>query len=158
MKTKILNLIFAGLVASAVTITGCSKNESVNELNANPQMLTAKSGSGDLMAAKSDILNKDLVITSARDNGVDITAEFREFTFHFQGTQPSGQAFCWNDLLNQTGSWTYPVGSDEITLKYPTDIFQELVFMNRTWIIGESSSSVFRLYTNDGDEVQLATK
>lgn len=158
MKTKISNLIFAGLFASAVAITGCSKNESVNELNQNPQTLTAKSGSGDLMAAKGDITNQDLVITYARDNGVDITAEFNEFTFNMQGTPPSGQAHVWNDLLNQTGSWYYAPGGDDITLKYPTDIFRELEFLNRTWNIGESSSSVFRLYSGDGDEVHFTVK
>jgi hypothetical protein len=156
MKTKILNLIFAGLCISAVTITGCSKNESVNELNQNPQTLTARSG--DLTAAQGDITNRNLVITYARDNGVDITAEFSEFTFNMQGTPPSGQAHVWNDLLAQTGTWNYTPGTDLITLKYPTEIFQELVFMNRTWHIGESSSTVFRLYSDDGDEVQLTGK
>src|SRR5688500_12939226 len=101
MKTKILNLIFAGVIICGAAISGCSKSDSVNDLNESPKTLTAKAGSGDLMAAQVSILNTDLIITYASDNGTDITAEFNEFTFHNQGTAPSGQAHVWNDLLAQ---------------------------------------------------------
>ncbi len=157
MKTKILNLFITGLVICGAAISGCSKNESVNELNQNPQLLSAKTGSGDLNTA-SEILNQNFVISYARDNGADITAQFRDFTFNFQGTAPAGKAHVWNDLLAQTGTWKFMEGTDVFEIKYPTEIFEQLVFLNRVWRIGESSSSVLRLYTDDGDEVQFSTE
>jgi hypothetical protein len=156
MKTKILNLFFTGMVICGAVISGCSKNESINELKENPQLLSAKTGGGDVMASDVSILNQDLVITYASDNGADITSQFKDFTFHNQGTPPSGQAHVWNDLLAQTGTWTLD-GEALITLNYPTGIFQQLSFLNRTWNIGESSSAVIRLYDN-GDEVHLTPK
>ncbi len=98
-----------------------------------------------------------LVIPYASDNGANITSEFKDFTFHNQGTPPSCQANVWNDLLAQTGNWTLGTGDGSITLKYPTGIFTQLAFLNRTWTIGESSTTVTRLYDN-GDEVHLVVK
>lgn len=156
MKTEILNLFFTGLVACGAAISGCSKSESIQELNQNPQLLTAKSQSG--LTATESILNTDLTISYARDNGNDITAQFRELTFNFQGSPPSGNAHVWNDLLAQTGTWKFVVGSDVFEIKYPTGIFEQLIFLNRLWKIGEISSSVLRLYTDDGDEVIFSTE
>lgn len=157
MKTKIFNLIFAGLILCGIVLNGCSKNDSIQDLNQNPQLLTAKSNS-DLTATKS-ILNTDLVISYARDNGTDITAQFKDFTFNFTGAPPSGPAHVWNDLLAQTGTWYYKEeGATVFEIKYPTNVFQQLEFLNRQWIIGESSSAFIRLYSNDGDEVKFTTK
>ncbi len=158
MKTKISNLFFTGLIICGAAISGCSKNETINELKENPQLLSARSAPTDMMATDVEILNKDLIITYAGDNGANITDQFKDFTFHFQGTPPSGQAHVWNDLLAQTGTWTYEGSAGIISLQYPTGIFQQLAFLNRTWKIGESSSNVHRLYTDDGDEVHLTGK
>lgn len=155
MKTKILNLIFTVILVGATVISGCSKNETIQELNQSPQLL--KSTQAHTTTPKS-ILNTDLVISYARDNGVDITAQFKDFTFNFQGTAPAGQAHVWNDLLAQTGTWKFMEGTDVFEIKYPTEIFEQLVFLNRTWRIAESSETTFRLYSEDGDEVQFRIK
>jgi len=155
MKTKILNLIFTGLIVSGAVISGCSKNESVQELNQNPQLL--KSTQANATATKS-ILNTDLVVNYASDNGVNITTQFKDFTFNFQGTAPAGQAHVWNDLLAQTGTWKFVGGTDVFEIKYPAEIFEQLAFLNRTWRIDETNESVFRLYTMDGDEVHFRVK
>jgi outer membrane murein-binding lipoprotein Lpp len=156
MKT-ILNILLAGLFSGAV-FTGCSKSETMNDLNENSQTIAAKQG-GDINANVS-ILNKDLGIIYAKDGAADITDQFKDFTFNFTGAPPSGPAHVWNDLLAQTGSWGMGNGEegDHFTISYPTNVFTQLVFLNRSWTVGESSSAVIRLIAADGDEVHFSAK
>jgi outer membrane murein-binding lipoprotein Lpp len=156
MKT-IINILLAGLFSGAV-LTGCSKSEAMSDLKENSQTIAAKQD-GDINADAS-ILNKDLGIIYAKDGAADITNQFKDFTFNFTGAPPSGPAHVWNDLLSQTGNWGIGNGEegDYFTIGYPTDIFTQLVFLNRSWTIGESSSAVIRLIAADGDEVHFSAK
>lgn len=150
MKT-ILSILLAGLFSGAV-LTGCSKSEAINDLNENGQTLN-----GD-MNTNVSILNQDLVIIYAKDGAADITNEFRDFTFKFVGSYPSGHAHVWNDLLAQQGTWIAEEEGADFLISYPVDIFTQLAFLNRQWTIAESSSAVIRLIAADGDEVHFSAK
>lgn len=153
MKTTIFNL-FAGLIISGAVLSSCSKSAAINDLNNNPQQLSA----GDMNPGVS-ILNQDLGIIYAKDGAADITNQFSDFTFNFTGSSSSGSAHVWNGLLSQTGSWS--MGEEEssnFSIYFPTDIFTQLAFLNRNWEIGESSSAVVRLIAADGDEVHFSAK
>ncbi len=63
MKTKILNLFFTGMVICGAVISGCSKNESINELKDNPQLLSARSGETNQISSDISLLNHDLGYT-----------------------------------------------------------------------------------------------
>ena len=153
MKTKISNLLLAGLFISGVALTSCSKSNSVNDLNNNPQQLAARSASFDAPADKG-MLNQNLRITYASDNGTDITQQFQLYTFRFVGTYPGGEAQVWNDLFARIGSWNG--GQGTFTIALPTDPFWEMAFLNRTWMVTENAG-VFTL-TADGDEVRMVIK
>jgi hypothetical protein len=155
MKTTIFNTLLAGLLISGMFLTGCSKENSINELNNNPQQISAKDD-GD-MHPYTSLLNQDLVVYYAEDDDVNITTQFQGLTFRFAGNYPAGQAQVWNDSIAQTGTWSNKQGTD-FAINYPTDIFTQLTFFNRVWTIGSSSSSVIRLIGSDGDEVQLSPR
>ncbi|MEO6252631.1 MAG: hypothetical protein ABIO79_04965 [Ferruginibacter sp.] len=59
--------------------------------------------------------------------------------------------------MAQVGSWNIAAGSASITIYYPTDIFREMAFMNRTWMVTETSPGMFTV-TSEGDEVRLVIK
>ncbi len=161
MKTTIFNLFFAG-VLSGLVFTSCSKSE-IAEMSqtsngaSNTANTTNAASAGKPAPTTAAILNQDLKISYARDNGVDITTQFKDFTFRFNGTYPSGQAHVWNDLLAQTGSWKSPLEAADFTIWYPTDIFDQLAFLNKDWTIIEGGASSFRLTSADGDEVDFVS-
>ncbi|MBK8495238.1 MAG: hypothetical protein IPL50_09520 [Chitinophagaceae bacterium] len=113
---------------------------------------------GKPAATTASILNQDLSISYAVDNGVDITAQFKDFTFEFTGTYPTGNAHAWNDLLAQTGTWSSPTESTDLVLWYPADIFTQLAYLNREWTIVEAGTTFYRLTAADGDEVNFTSK
>jgi len=157
MKTKFLNLLFAGLFIAGVVLIGCSKSEAIEDLNNNSKKIAATESDDDHTVGVR-LLNQDLVVMYALDGTVDITQQFNAYTFRFAGTEPSGQAYAWNKQLMQTGSWSMSVDPGSLVISYPSNTFPELVFMNRNWTIEGSSSAVIRLVASDGDEVQLTSK
>jgi len=158
MKTTIFNLFFA-VVISGLAFTSCKKTD-LTEMTATPNAAGTANANNAVKPSTgtASILNQDLSITYARDNGVDITPEFKDFTFQFDGTYPSGNAHVWNDLLSQTGKWSSPTESTDFVLWYPTNIFTQLAYLNREWTIVEASTSFYRLTAVDGDEVNFASK
>lgn len=158
MKTTIFNLFFA-VVISGLVLTSCSKTD-ITEMTPTPnEAATANTNNaGKPAPTTASILNQNLKISYARDNGVDITAQFKDFTFEFNGTYPSGNAHVWNDLLAQTGRWSSPTESTDFVLLYPTEIFNQLAFLNREWTIVAASTNFFRLMAADGDEVNFVSE
>lgn len=154
MKTTIFNLL-AGILISGTILTGCSKENTINDLNNNGQQVAKQN---EELHAGISILNQNLAIIYAKDGNADITQQFRDFTFRFVGNYPGGQAQVWNDLLAKTGTWSGREGSPDFTIAYPTDPFTQLAFLNRPWTMGESSSAVVRLIAADGDEVHFGSK
>jgi hypothetical protein len=155
MKTTFFNL-FSAVVISGLALTSCSKIDP-KEITPTPNAAATADANdaGKPATTTASILNQNLKISYARDNGVDITAQFRDFSFEFNGTYPSGNAHVWNDLLAQTGKWSSPTESTDFVLWYPTDIFTQLNFLNREWTIVEGGTSFFRLMAADGDEVDF---
>jgi hypothetical protein len=155
MKT-IFTKLLAGSLITATIFTACSKNNSIDELNNGPQQsATAR----EIAAIENpNILNQDLKITYARDGATDITEEMDDFTLRFAGTYPGGQAHVWNDLLAQTGSWSMVDAASPITMSFPTNIFTQLVFLNRDWTIGSVQRGFIVLTAADGDELHLISK
>ena len=158
MKTTIFNLFFAVAISGLVG-TSCSKAD-ITERTATPNAagVANTNNEGKPAVTTASILNQNLSISYALDNGVDITSQFKDFTFEFAGTYPSGNAHVWNDLLAQTGTWSSPIESTDFVLSYPTDIFNQLAFLNREWTIVEASTSFYRLKAADGDELNFASK
>ena len=157
MKTTISNL-FSAVVISGLALTSCSKSDLTEITPAPNAAATANANNaGKPAPTTASILNQNLKISYARDNGVDITSQFIDITFEFNGTYPSGNAHVWNDLLAQTGKWSSPSQSTDFVLWYPTDIFTQLVFLNREWTIVEGGTSFFRLTAADGDEVDFVS-
>lgn len=155
MKTTIFNTLLAGILFSGMILTGCSKESTISDLNNNAKEISKQN---DEMHAGISILNQNLAIIYAKDGSADITQQFSDLTFRFAGNYPSGQAQVWNDLLAQTGTWSSGEETTDFIISYPTDIFNQLAFLNRQWTIGESSSAVIRLIGADGDEVHFAGK
>ncbi|HEX2682337.1 MAG TPA: hypothetical protein VHL77_00295 [Ferruginibacter sp.] len=158
MKTTLFNLLFSGLLISGIALSGCSKSETISDLNNGPKKTTLTSENDDTPMPHVSLLNQNLGVSYALDGGVDITRQFEPYTFKFAGTEPSGQAYAWNSQTMQTGSWTLLKDSDDFAIMYPVNVFPELAFFNRHWTIGASSSAVIRLVAADGDEIQLSTK
>ena len=157
MKTTIFNQFFA-IVISGLVLTSCSKTD-ITEMTPTPNAATTANtaNAGKPAPTTAAIINQDIKISYARDNGVDITSQFKDFTFKFIGTYPSGPAHVWNDLLAQTGQWSSPTESTDFVLSYPTGIFEQLAFLNRQWTIVEGSTNFFRLTSSDGDEVDFVS-
>jgi hypothetical protein len=165
MKTTFFTRLLAGSLISATLFTACSKNNSIDELNKGPQQTTTASAASTATPAVNKgvgedtyILNQDLSVAYASDNGTDITSQFYDLTFRFEGTAPSGQAEVWNDILARIGSWTMPNPSS-IIISYPTDPFRQLAFVNREWTIGgETNRGTIVLTAADGDEIHFISK
>lgn len=158
MKTTLFNLFFA-VAFFGFLHTSCSKTE-IREMTPVPNVaatdITADAGKPSPNVAS--ILNQNLTISYARENGVDITAQFKDFTFEFNGTYPSGNAHVWNDLLAQTGTWSSPADITDFVLRYPTGIFSQLAFLNQEWNIDEASTTFYRLKAANGNEVNFVSE
>lgn len=158
MKTTIFNLFFA-VVISGLVLTSCSKTD-LTEMAATPNAAgtAITNNEGKPAPTTASILNQNLRINIARDNGVDITSQFKDFTFEFNGTYPSGNAHVWNDLLAQTGTWSSPADITDFVLRYPTGIFSQLAFLNQEWNIDEASTTFYRLKAANGNEVNFVSE
>lgn len=157
-KTTIFNVFFA-VVIFGFLYTSCSKTD-ITEMTPVPNIAATDltSDAGKPSPNTASILNQNLRIGYAWDNGVDITAQFKDFTFEFNATYPSGNAHVWNDLLAQTGSWSSPKEYTDFVLWYPTDIFNQLTFLNQEWNIDEASTTFYWLIAADGDEVDFVSE
>jgi hypothetical protein len=161
MKTSIFNLFFA-VVFFGFLHTSCSKTE-IREMTPVPNAAATAATNFTADAGKpspgtASILNQNLIIAYARDNGVDITDQFNDFTFNFEGTYPFGNAHVWNCLLAQTGTWSSPSDVTDFVLSYPTNIFSHLAFLNQEWNIDEASTNFYRLTAANGNEVDFVTE
>jgi hypothetical protein len=140
---------------TAVLLTACSKNDTINDLNNGPQEASA-AVTQSRIAANASILNKELKPGYARDGAVDITEDMNDWTFKFIGNYPGGEAQAWNDLLSVTGTWNMTEGSSTLSLSYPSTLSQ-MVYMSREWTV-TGSGSEFILTAADGDEIRLVEK
>lgn len=157
MKTSIFTRLFAGLTISAITLTAYSMNEPTTVNNKAPFSNSAIQAAGNATAVMyADILNQNLAITYATDNGADITEDMNDWTLRFNGNYPGGEAQAWNDLLAVTGSWNMSEGSNMINISYFSSLSQP-VFLSRAWTISSGfKGAAIVLTAADGDQVHLA--
>ncbi|MBK6634846.1 MAG: hypothetical protein IPG38_11510 [Chitinophagaceae bacterium] len=90
MKTTIFNLFFA-VVISGLAFTSCKKTD-LTEMTATPNAAGTANANNAVKPSTgtASILNQDLSITYARDNGVDITLNSK--TLHSNLMVPIHQA------------------------------------------------------------------
>jgi hypothetical protein len=156
MKTSItipkLMLLAGILFSGAMILNSCSKSDSLNAI--------ANANNAAAPKATTGILDRDLKIAMAKDGNTDITADFNFITFNFKSTSAAtGYADAWNDVLAVRGTWSMNAGYNMITMGFPTVPLSQLAFMNREWIISESSTNVTLISGNgDGDQVYLTGK
>ena len=100
-----------------------------------------------------NILDRDLIVSYAKDDNTDITSQFNGLTFHYTGpsTANSGPASAANTLLSVTGSWTMNASHNKITFAFPTGIFSTLAFMNKEWLIANTASNPLVLTATNGE-------
>jgi|APGre2960657404_1045060.scaffolds.fasta_scaffold51816_2 hypothetical protein len=158
MKTTIYNLLFA-VVFFGFLHTSCSKTE-ITAMTPVPNVAATDvtADAGKPSPGTASILNQHLNISYARENGVDITDQFNDFTFIFEGTYPSGNAHVWNCLLAQTGTWSSPSDITDFVLSYPTGIFSQLAFLNREWNIDEATTNFYKLTAANGNVVNFVSE
>jgi len=155
MKTSIFTRLFAGALITTITLTAFGETTSLN--NTTQPVFNASTSAAKTAATiiYSQVLNQNLRVTYAVDNGMDITEDMNDWTFRFNGDFPGGEAQGWNDILAVTGSWSMASESDNISIMFPSSLSQ-LVFMSRTWTIGNQARGPEIVFTApDGDEVHF---
>ena len=155
MKTSIFTRLFAGALIITATLTAFSTKTS-NNTTAQPVFNAAtRAAKTGAPVIYSQLLNQNLSVTYAVQNGVDITEDMNDWTFRFNGNYPGGEAQGWNDILAVTGSWSMAEGSDIISIMFPSRLSQP-AFMSRTWTIGNAGKGAEIVLTAaDGDEVHF---
>lgn len=166
MKTTIFNLLSAGLVAGLI-FTGCSKENSIDDLNNNPQALTISDngtmkddGSGDdgTKDPESGMLNRDMGIVYAVDGKDNISSQFSGYTFRYKGQQPSGEVLASDGQRDLTGTWRWRDGTNAIVMDFPNGTNQT-DYLNRMWTMQPSTSAnMMKLTASDGDEIVMSAK
>ncbi len=138
---SIAGLIASILFSGVLLITGCSKKD--NTLNPMP--------------ANPNIFDHDLLVSSANDNGADITGNFTGITFHFEGPYSalSGNANAWNSFLAVSGTWSINTAYDKITFNLPVTIFAQFAYINKQWLITKSNSTTIVLNATNGESDEL---
>jgi len=158
MKTSILNRLFAAALITTITLTAFGKTASSNN-TVQPVFNTATGAAKNATAlVYSQILNQNLRVTYAVDNGRDITEDMNDWTFRFNGDFPGGEAQGWNDILATTGSWNM-AGEEAgvISIMFSSPLSQP-AFMSRSWTISNNTKGAeIVLIAADGDEVHLAS-
>jgi len=132
----------------AVMLNSCSKSNDGTSTAPTPAPIVVKPNN------VTNLLDRDLVVPYAKDDGVDITAKFAGLTFRFasNGTL-TGPATAANDLLAVNGTWTMTAAYDRITFAFPTNLFPDLAFMNKEWMIGSNGSTVVLIPSNGENDL-----
>jgi|GEM_PF-5851728 len=131
----------------AVLLNSCSKNDGTISSSPGPTPIGTPTSANNL-------LNRDLVVPYAKDDGAVITAKFAGLTFRFtsNGTL-TGSATAANDLLAVNGTWSMTAAYDKVTFAFPTNIFPDLAFMNKEWVIGSNGSTVVLIPSNGENDL-----
>jgi len=155
MKKSMRKLILLSGISffGAMMLNSCSKNNDSATANNTP-LLMARA------YFQSNILDRDLVVPYAKDDGATITMKFAGLTFHFTGNGTlTGSATAANDLLSVNGTWSMTANYDKITFNFPTNFFPDLAFMNKQWNIGSNGATIVLTATNgENDELDFTGK
>ena len=147
---KLMNkiVLFTGIsFFGAMMLNSCSKSNDTTSPSPAPTPIVNPNGVNNLM-------NRDLVVPYAKDDGADITAKFAGLTFHFTSNGSlTGSATAANNLLAVNGTWTMTAAHDKITFAFPTNLFPDLAFMNKEWIIGSNASTAVLIPANGENDL-----
>lgn len=138
MKNILLKLVSgtAFLFSMVILLHSCSKKDSDNKVAER--------------YFNENVVNRDLTVHLATNNGTDITSQFDDLTFRFTKTASlSGTATATNDLMTIEGTWTVDAQFDNITIAFEDGITNP-EFINRKWRIASRASSVIELTSADG--------
>ena len=146
MKTSITKFVLvAGISVSAITtLNSCSKSETA---------IVTASSTGNQSYIESTLLNRDLTIPTAIDDGVNVTGEFSGYTFQLTGST-SGTARAIKDTTI-IGNWSLNSSRDKITFDFPPTLNnqQPLAFLNKEWNITSGSNPVKLTAANGQNDV-----
>lgn len=162
MKTKIYNLLFAGLLSGFI-LSGCSKTNTVNELNNNPQHLENNNESAaddGTIKVGPYMLNRDLGIVYATDGKMNVTDQFSRYTFRLKGAQPTGELLVSNGQHDHMGTWNWRGGSDVLVMDFHDNTSDQLNYLHyRPWTVQPgSSTNSMKLAAPDGDQIVMEPK
>lgn len=146
-------ILLSGISFSgAVLLNSCSKKDDTATISTPFQM--AKHN------FETNILDRDLVVPFAQDDGTNITIKFAGLTFHFTGNGTlTGSATAANDLLSVNGTWSMTAAYDKITFAFPTNLFPDLAFMNKEWLITSNNFPIVLTAANgENDQLNFSPK
>jgi hypothetical protein len=150
MKTFIYKLVLAaGLAFPAIMLlNGCSKSEVHSTIASNENYL------------ENTMLNRDLFVSGATDDGVNITDNFTGYTFRLESTiygASSGLAYANNITNSIQGTWAVSGGKDKIVFDFPSTLVANLAYMNKEWVITKGSNPIKLNAANGENDVLYFT-
>ncbi len=129
LKTK----IFFACIACFLVLSNCSKSDS-NTTPVDP-----------IVFFDNNVINKDLSIHLAVDNGSTITAQYNGYTLRFsKNGATNGTVSIANTLLTYTGTWTTTADHTTLSIVLPTPP-TEFTFLNRQWKFTRYSTPIMEL-------------
>ncbi len=82
---------------------------------------------------EDNVLNKNIIITLATDNGTDITSRYNGYVFIMRkGTYYNGNLEAMKNSITYTGTWSSNEDYSKLVITLPS-IPGELVFLQREW-------------------------
>ena len=112
------------------------------------------------LPADQKLLDRNLLVSYAKDDGTDITINYNGIIFKFTGpaTALSGGATASNTLLTVNGTWSLNTSRNKITFAFPTNAIPELSHMNKQWLIANPSANpvVLTALLGENDELRFS--
>jgi hypothetical protein len=151
MKNTFYKMLPVAAVALCCVImaSGCKKDDNSNDTSTAQVYFT------------SNVINRDLLLTYAKDNTTDVTAKFNGFNFRLTDTASlAGTITVWNDLLSVKGTWTIDAGYDKISFAVPVNIIPDLALLNKEWQFTSRESAIIKVTATNGeaDELNFSNK
>ncbi len=104
---------------------------------------------------EANVVNQNLTIHMAEDNGTDVTNQFSSYTFKFtKTTANSGTLTATNTLLNFNGTWSVSTDFYNLTISLPSPPI-EFSFLNRVWKFTQSSIPIMELSSSASGDNKL---
>jgi hypothetical protein len=89
----------------------------------------------------ANVLNKNLTVHLATDNGVNVTSNYSAYTFK---CATGGVFTATNNLFSINGTWAVNADYGKLTITLPTPP-SEFIFLNREWIFTKYSTPIMEL-------------
>jgi hypothetical protein len=145
MKTLFLKLFFVIVILTCTQFfTSCSKDDPI----------VTNSSSTPTASSQyffDNVLNHDLSVSTAVDNGTDITAKCNGYTFKFaKNGAMNGTVSASNDLLNVMGTWSIDADYNKIIFAFD-ETFPDFAFFNKQWQFSNRATTMIELEAANGE-------